>query len=175
MRYLVSLILAGQLVAETAVLREGSLLKFTIREPIGMGAHAPVNAELAIPVFDGGREILPTGSKLQLTPAQVWKQRAPGRKRSVATGFFVPSISRLAPLVWRFSRFRLRFSGWAGAKASAPSGRGHRWWMGNCYTSLAVGATLFGLQRGRDASLPEYTEIEITLSRPVRLEATVVR
>ncbi len=351
MRYLVCLILAGPLVAETAVLREGSLLKLTIREPLGIGAHAVVNAELAAPVFDGEQEIIPAGAKLQLTSARVWKQRAPGRKRGVVDRILRPldfsprtthmeiqqmawpgqspfpasvlrlgrgvawlrvgqdvSLAReapahpaglskmreipagtklnlvlvnsvhsalnrnddglravlLRPLVvdgqlllaagselsgkvanvrpsrWlhRAGGFRLGFQQIAGVQGHPPveiaaslsaldpaekrslrvdpegaisagpqskgkmllqlgvsyvTGKvlddlmeeGIKAGLGAAaagtaataarYTSLAVGATLFVLQRGRDAALPEYSEIEITLSRPVRLEATEAR
>ena len=40
------------------------------------------------------------------------------------------------------------------------------------YTSLAVGTTLFILQRGRDASLPAYSPVELSLIRPVELRLT---
>lgn len=101
--------MAGQLAAETALLREGSLLKVTIRDQIGIQTNAAVNAELAVPVFDGGQEILPAGSKLQLLPARVWKQRAPGRKRGV-----IDRILRPLDFSPRTTRMELQQIAWPG-------------------------------------------------------------
>jgi len=57
----------------------------------------------------------------------------------------------------------------AGAAAAGTAATAAR------YTSLAVGATLFAIQRGRDAELKRYTEIEITLSRPATIAVTSTR
>lgn len=71
-RHLVALVVAGQLGAE---LREGTILKLT--------AQDPANAELSRPAYDGFDEVLPSGTKLKLTGARVWKERTVGRKRHI--------------------------------------------------------------------------------------------
>ena len=152
--------------AETAVLREGSLLKLTIREPLGIGAHAVVNAELAAPVFDGVQEILPGGAKLQLTSARVWKQRAPGRKRGV-----VDRILRPLDFSARTTHMEIQQMAWPGQSPFPASvlrlGRGVAWLRVGQDVSLAREAPAHPAGLSRMKEIPAGTKLNLVLMNSV--------